>query len=210
MRRALLVIAVLPALAAAPRAAAGSFDVSAHGGYFDMTAAKDSAQAVFGSSGGGIFGGGVRYRFDSGLFVAAGVSFFKKTGERVFVADPGGEVFPLGHPLELKLMPIEATVGWRFGRRGLFTPYFGVGGGLVSYSEESSVAGISEKDDQTKGSGHALAGVEIGRGSFRFAVEAGYSIVPSTIGLGGVSKVYGEDDVGGFRVLGKVMFGKDD
>jgi hypothetical protein len=208
VRRALCVLAVL--LALAPSAQAGSFDVSAHGGYYDLTAAKESAQAVFGSSGGGIFGGGVRYRFESGLFVAAGVSFFKKTGERVFVADAASEVFPLGHPLELKLMPIEATIGWRFGGRGLFTPYFGVGGGLVSYSEESDVAGISEKDEQTKPSGHVLAGVEIGRGSLRFGVEAGYSIVPSTIGLGGVSKIYGESDVGGFRVLGKLIFGRND
>jgi len=208
VRRALRVLALL--LPLAPSALAGSFDVSAHGGYYDLTAAKDTAQAVFGSSGGGIFGGGLRYRFENGLFVAAGVSFFKKTGERVFVAEPGAEVFPLGHPLELKLVPIEATIGWRFGGRGLFTPYIGVGGGLVSYSEESSVAGISEKNDQTKGSGHVLAGVEIGRGSLRFGIEAGYSIVPSTIGLGGVSKVYGEDDVGGFRVLGKISFGKYD
>ena len=208
MRRALRVLALL--LPLAPSALAGSFDVSAHGGYYDLTAAKDSAEAVFGSSGGGIFGGGVRYRFESGLFVAAGVSFFKKTGERVFVAEPGAEVFPLGHPLELKLVPIEATLGWRFGGRGLLTPYIGVGGGLVSYSEESTVGGITEKDSRTKGSGHVLAGVELGRGSLRFGIEAGYSIVPSTIGLGGVSKVYGEDDVGGFRVLGKISFGKFD
>jgi hypothetical protein len=208
VKRALRVLALL--LPLSPSALAGSFDVSAHVGYYDLTAAKESAKAVFGSSGGGIFGAGGRYRFDNGLFVAAGASFFKKTGERVFVAEPGAEVFPLGHPLELKLIPIEATIGWRFGGGGLLTPYIGVGGGLVSYSEESTVAGITEKESSTKGSSHVLAGVELGRGSLRFGIEAGYSIVPSTIGLGGVSKIYGEDDVGGFRVLGKIIFGKFD
>ena len=48
-------------------------------------------------------------------------------------------------------------------------------------------------------------GLEVGRGHFRFGAEAGYSSVPSALGLGGVSKVYGEDDLGGGYVVGKVI-----
>jgi hypothetical protein len=37
-------------------------------------------------------------------------------------------------------------------------------------------------------------------------VELGYSTVSSAIGFAGISKVYGEDDIGGFHVVGKVIF----
>ena len=39
----------------------------------------------------------------------------------------------------------------------------------------------------------------------RVAGEASYSTVPSAVGLGGVTKVYGEDDLGGFTVVGKLI-----
>jgi hypothetical protein len=35
--------------------------------------------------------------------------------------------------------------------------------------------------------------------------EAGYTTVPDAVGLGGVTKVYGEDDLGGWHVVGKVV-----
>jgi len=50
-------------------------------------------------------------------------------------------------------------------------------------------------------------GADYGRGSVRFGVEVSYSFVPNTIGLGGVSAIYGETDVGGFSVLGRIVFG---
>jgi hypothetical protein len=33
----------------------------------------------------------------------------------------------------------------------------------------------------------------------------GYSTAPDAIGLAGVSKVYGEDDIGGLHAVGKVV-----
>jgi hypothetical protein len=44
----------------------------------------------------------------------------------------------------------------------------------------------------------------VGRGLFRVGAELGYSTVSGVVGLGGVSQVYGEDDIGGFHVVGKV------
>ena len=41
--------------------------------------------------------------------------------------------------------------------------------------------------------------------ALRFAVEGQWSTVPDAIGVGGVSKVYGESNVGGFTILGKVI-----
>ena len=52
---------------------------------------------------------------------------------------------------------------------------------------------------------YVAAGVEVGRGHLRFGAEVGFSSVPDAIGVGGVSKVYGEDDLGGLHALGKLI-----
>ena len=207
-RSALLAVAAV-ATAATAHASGPSLAVS--GGYFDMTNAKQSAKAVFGGSSGGVtFGAEVAYGFGSGFYVAGGARYFKKDGERVFVADKTGPVSPLGHALSMRLIPIEATVGYHFARRGSLVPYVGVGGGITTYHEESTVGGLAESQSESKASGRALAGVGLGRGGIRLGVEVSYSKAPNTIGVGGVSKVYGETDVGGFSVAGRVVFMKSD
>ena len=201
-----LAAAALLAPSASPADGAG-FAIDGQVGYNDLTRARKSAEAVFdGSSGGITYGGGVRYGFHNGLFVGAWGRVFSKDGQRVFVADASSPVFPLGHPLRVGLVPLQMTLGYRFGGGSLVAPYVGVGGGVTLYHEESDVAGVVDSTDQTKASGHVLAGVEIGRGTLRFATEAAWSFVPNTIGLGGVSKVYGETDAGGFSFVGKVVF----
>ena len=193
----------LLALAAAP-AAAGELAIEVHAGYFEM-AAENSASALFDSRGGGTFGGAVRYTFWRGAFVSAGARTFSKEGERVFVAAPNAAVQKLGFPLKVSLTPVFLTVGYRFRDGKLIVPYAGIGGSVTSYKEESEVAGEAFDDDRSKAGFLALAGVEVGRGTFRVGAEAGYSTVPDAIGLGGVSKVYGEDDLGGWHVVGKLI-----
>ena len=196
----------LPLLAttAAPAFAQG-FGINAQGGYFAMTAA-DSAKAVFDSSGGFTAGGALSYGFGKHFYVEAGMRTFSKSGEKVFVAAAGDPVFKLGFPLEARLRPIYGTVGYRFAGKSAFVPYLGVGAGVTSYREESTVAGVTTTEDQSKSSFHGLLGLEYGRGHLRFAVEGIYSSVPDSIGVGGVSKVYGEDDLGGFTALGKLIY----
>lgn len=203
--RRFLLAACLPLGLAAPHARAQGLALDVQGGYFS-TSASDSASAVLGSSGFATFGGGLGYTFGRGFFVHAGARVASKDGERVFVAEPGAEVFPLGHPLSFRLVPVELTLGYRFGQRGPFTPYLGIGGGFTSIKEESTVAGITETESQTKGSAHVRAGLEFGRKALRLAVEAQWSTVPNAIGVGGVSQVYGETNLGGFTVLGKLIF----
>jgi opacity protein-like surface antigen len=196
------------ALALAPLASAqdSGFAIDVAGGWQDLTSARDSARAVFdGSSGGFTFGGGARYDLEVGLFVGGFVRHFKKDGERVFVASPGAEVFRLGHPLSLKLIPVHGTLGWRFGR-GSLRPYLGAGAGFTSYEERSTVGGVTESASETKFSAHALGGVEYGAGALRVAAEAMWTTVPDSLGVGGVSQVYGEKDVGGLSLVGKVVF----
>ena len=209
-RKALRFIAAasLVALAASRPAAAQGFAADLHAGYFGM-AASESAKAVFGSTGGLTLGGGIRYGFGKHLFVEAGARVFSKDGERVFVASAGGPVAHLGFPLKARLIPAYATIGYRFGRgKSVLVPYLGVGGGVTSYREESTVAGLALSESQSKASGHALVGLEYGRGHVRFAAEAIYTTVPNALGVGGVSKVYGEDNLGGFCAQGKLIFSR--
>jgi hypothetical protein len=191
-------------------ASAGEFGAEALVGYFDM-AASNSAKAAFDSSGGLTWGGAGRFVFGSGFYVAAGVRTFSKEGERVFVAAPARPVAGLGYPLSIRVTPIFVTGGYRFRQGKMIVPYVGAGGSITSYSEQSSVVGISYDENATNAGFHVVGGVEVGRERLRFGAELGWSTVPNTVGVGGVSAVYGEDDLGGWSLLGKVVitFGGD-
>jgi hypothetical protein len=198
---ALLLLAALPS-------PAGELAVEAQAGYFEM-AAQSSAKALFGSSGGMTFGAAVRYNVWRSAFVSAGLRTFSKDGERVFLTSPGSAIQKLGIPVSLNLKPILLTAGYRFRHGRLIVPYAHVGAAITSWSEESDVAGESFDDKGSKTGFVGAAGVEAGRGLFRFGAELGYTSVSGVVGLGGVSKIYGEDDIGGFHVIGKVAVAFD-
>ena len=190
------------------RASHAQVAVAVNGGYFTMTGARNSAEAVFGGSGGGFTGGAeVTFGLSRSFFVGAGGRYFQKTGERVFVADAESPVFRLGHPLKIRTLPVYGLLGFHFTPDSKFDPYVSTGAGVTFYKEESTVAEITETNSQTKFSGFVALGADYGRGPVRFGVEANYSFVPNTIGLGGVSAIYGEKDVGGFAILGRIVFG---
>jgi hypothetical protein len=187
-------------------AAAGELGISAEGGYFSMTNSSKSAKAIFDGSTGGFTGGGsARYGIGRSFFLGAGARYFKGEGERVFVADASSPVFRLGHPLTFRTLSIYGMVGWRFMPDARLVPYVAAGAGSTSVKEKSVVGGIEESQDQSKVSGHFLGGVEFGRGPFRFGAEIMYTTVPNTIGVGGVSKIYNEKDVGGLSFVGKIV-----
>jgi len=193
-------------LAGGARAAAGEFGVSLEGGYFDLTRASKSAKAVFAGSSGGFTGGGsIRYFLYRSLFLGAGARYFKRDGERVFVADASGTPFRLGHPLTFRETPVYGMLGWRFMAGSSFKPYVALGAGSTSIEEKSVVGDIEDRQKQSKFSGHFMGGVEWGRGLLRIGAELMYTTVPDTIGVGGVSKIYHEKDVGGLSFTGKVV-----
>lgn len=205
-RRRLGPIACL--LLAGPAPAHAGVTAQVEAGYLALTGVRRSAQAVFGGSSGGlVLGGGAGADLGSRFFLSGRVRWFEKDGERVFVADENAPVFPLGHPLTLRLVPVDLSFGYRFPPLGAFGPYAGAGAGAVFYREKSTVAGVEESDSRTRASGHVLAGVAWGRSRVRFAAEVGYSFAPGAVGLAGVSKVYDESDIGGFTVTGKLLFG---
>jgi hypothetical protein len=184
---------------------AGELAAEAQVGYFSMAASK-SADAIFDSSSGLTWGAAARYSFDKGIYVNVGVRTFSKDGERVFVAGPADPVARLGFPLSIRVTPWFATAGYRFRQGELIVPYGGLGASLTSYREESTVAGLVFDDSRTKFGFHLVAGAEVGKGRFRFGAELGWSTVSDALGVGGVSEVYGEDNLGGWSVVGKFVF----
>lgn len=207
-RRVAAFIGVAAFTALAPRGArAQGFAVGVEAGYYDMTSASNSAKAVFdGKSGGLAFGALVRKDLGTSLFAGVGARIFRKDGERAFVAGPNAPSFPLGHPLKVRILPVYALIGYRFRHDAALVPYVGLGPGVTLYHEESTVAGLKTTSSTSKVSGHAVAGVEYGRGRLRFAVEGMYTLAPNTIGLAGVSNVYDETDVGGISGVGRIVF----
>jgi hypothetical protein len=196
--------ALLLAPGATPPASCGEVALEGQVGSFSMAASK-SADAVFGSSSGVTYGGALRYTVWRGLYVSAGARTFSKDGERVFVQSPSAPVQKLGFPLSVRITPVFFTLGYRFRDGQMVVPYLGIGGSVTKYKETSEVAGASFDQSSSKGGFHALGGVEVGRGLLRVGGEASYSTVSGALGLGGVTKVYGEDNLGGFTIVGKLI-----
>ena len=209
MKRLALSCATIALLAV--RAPCADLSLGIDGGYFDMTNARQSAKAVFGDIPGGyILGASIRWQAGDAFFVGIGGRFFQREGQRAFVADKNSPPFRLGHPLTLRIIPVHAFVGYRFSPLGRLVPYVGLGPGLATYRETSVVGELEvEPVSETKFSGQLLAGFESGRGRLRFGVEAAYSIVPNSAGVAGVSKVYGESDIGGVTIVGRLVLTRE-
>jgi len=204
-RATTLAAAALLALAAFARpAGAGEIAVEGQGGYRSL-AFKDTAQALFDTTGGGTFGGALRFTFWRGAFVSAGFRTFSVDGERGFLASSTAPIQKLGFPLSLKIDSFPLMAGYRFRAGHLIVPYVAAGASVTKYEETSEVAGESFDKSVSKTGFTGVGGVEVGRGIFRFGAEVGYTTVSGAIGNDGVSMVYGEDDIGGFHVVGKIV-----
>jgi Outer membrane protein beta-barrel domain len=169
--------------------------------------AQDSFEAVLGRSTGPAYGGGIRLAFGNGIFAEVGATWYKKTGTRVFVFED--EVFDLGIPVTVQIVPVSVTGGYRSPERENVSGYVGGGVGVYFFKEEATFAAAGEDVDERFTSYHVLAGVEY-RGTrwLGTAFEVQYTTVPDALGLGGVSAVFDEDNLGGFQVQLKVLVGR--
>jgi opacity protein-like surface antigen len=199
-------LAVLALLSCVTSAHAQRFAIAGEAGYMDLTSSRQSAIAIFGSSGGATYGGSLRYVHKSAFYASAAALYWSEKGERVFLPSASGAVSHLGFPLSVRIVPITATVGYRFRNAHALVPYLGVGGGVTQYHEESDVTGDVETQSRSNGTFVLEGGLEYGKGPLRVAAEGRYSAVKDAVGLGGVSKVYGERDLGGWTVLGKLVY----
>lgn len=166
----------------------------------DALAAKESFEAVFGTSQLTAFGGGVDVvDIWKHLFARAAFTRAQKKGTRVFVS--GGQAFPNGIPLTVTMTPIEAGGGWRFASKtgSRFTPYAGAAFLSMGYTETSDFAEAGENTSERFTGQDVFGGVDIGIAKWLAASgEVQYRRVPNAIGAGGVSKQFGETDLGGF------------
>lgn len=166
-------------------------------------AAPDTFKAILGTEWGTFLGGGGQARWKNLLFEVT-ASQFKETGQRVFIS--GGELFRLGIPATITIRPIEFTAAYRLPALWGFRPYAGGGVGTQRYQETSAFAEPSENVKRSDTSYHVVAGAEyriwrwIGAGG-----EVRYRAVRDALGEGGVSKEYGESDLGGTSVRVRVI-----
>jgi len=193
-------------LLATPSAQAGSFTFLLDGGLRTMSNSPDTEKAIFGSKQG--FGAGIGLSYDRGERWRFGVDARRvaREGERAFAMDRTSEAFRLGHPLTLTLTEGIASVSYRFGEVGPVSPYLTVGGGVASWKESSDIAGLVERSSGTAGLFEARLGFERQAGVLRIALEGGITMIPNAVGVGGISRVYEEKDLGGLFVVARVGF----
>jgi len=172
---------------------------------YERFSARRTFDALFEAPGGPLYGAGAEYQTAGGIFVQGGVDYLQLVGQRVFVSD--GEVFRLGIRDVVTILPVSATVGFRL-VQGRLAPYGGAGFGRYFFRDDYAFADADAKKYQSFPSYHVIAGVEwwaarhVGA-----AFEAQYVRVPKAL-EGGVGADLGEDDLGGFQVRVKFLYGR--
>ncbi len=143
-----------------------------------------------------------------GLFVRVAVSIMSKSGTR-----SDGTVSN-GIALDVKMLPIDLGVGWRFNhvsRTNHVTPFIG-GGALVMHYSETTPAGSPTDNTSAWFLGYELfGGVDLNLGSsLTVAPEVDFRSLPGAIGSGGLSQAFNETNLGGvaFRVTVGVRLGR--
>lgn len=167
------------------------------GGAVTRMSASDSFEAVTGSDVVWSYGGGVQVtNLWRGLFIEAAIERSTVDGERVFAfAD---EVFPLGIPLKVTMMPIDTVLGWRVGHDRL-TSYVGGGLTIFRYEETSDFADPDENVDKQYLGFVVMGGVEVSVTRWlHVRADLRYRQVNDALGIGGVSEHFDEDRLGGF------------
>lgn len=182
--------------------------------------AKDSFETSLGSATGGLFGGGGQVLLPWGLYAEVSAARFRRSGQRVFVG-PGNEVFELGIPLSVTVTPIEVTAGWRYQKTARrpplrrlssgwpIVPYLGAGFSSFAYRETSEFGDAADEVSDRFTGFHVAGGVEyrvwrwIG-----VAGEVRWATIADALAGGGVSKAFGEDNLGGTSVRVKIAVGK--
>ena len=180
-------------------------------GFFVLDAetmtASQSFKAITGSSTlVGYGGGGEVANLWKNLFARVSFAKASASGERAFVLS--GTVIPTGVGIDIGLQTIEVGGGWRLPIRKhpQVTPYLGGGALFVKYTEDSQFSSSLDNVNESF-TGYAVqAGVDLTLTKRIYAVaEAQYRIVPDALGAAGVSKSFGDTDLGGLAI--RVMVG---
>jgi outer membrane protein W len=169
--------------------------------------ADQTFKAVFDSSSGSFFGGGVNITEDDVFYLDVGASRFKETGQRAFVNN--GTAFKTGIPLTATIIPFEFSAGYRFMKGSRIRPYAGGGVGIYRYQESSSFQADGEAVDVRHAGAIVEGGAEIRLHTwFAASADVHYTYVPGIIGDAGISKDEGETSLGGFQFRVRFIVGK--
>jgi hypothetical protein len=169
-------------------------------------ASSDTFDAIMRDTWGTFPGGGGQVRWWRLVFEVS-ASRYKRTGERAFVEDR--EVFRLGIPTTITMTPIEFFVAYRLPALWRVVPYAGGGAVRQSYKETSQFAQAGENVSDSHTGYHVTGGGEVRVWRWiSTAVEARYRSVPGAIGKEGVSREFGEENLGGASVRVKLLVGR--
>lgn len=207
MRR-MWTLAVLVSMLGTAAPAAAQVGVLAHASYGSTVfEAKDSFETVTGTSNApGFLAGVTLTRLWRGVFVDVASGRTTLDGERVFVH--AGTVFPLGIPAAIEWRPLDIAAGWRVaGRR--FTPYAGIGLTTIAYKETADFAQVGDDVSETASGLLLLGGVDVPLWRWiSLGGEVRYRAVTGVLGVGGVSEVFGEDQLGGTSFAVRLSIGR--
>jgi opacity protein-like surface antigen len=205
---ALIVLLLMPASAVAQQASAPAVSVRAFGDAgLDRFNASRSFTAIFETSAGPVYGGGVEVVLRPGWWLRVGAWRFADDGERALRLE--NQTFRLGIPLTVTIVPVEVSGGYRFRRHARLVPYVGAGVSRHSYEESSRFADGTENVSDNFTGYQAVAGVEYRLHRWiGVAGEVQYTTVPDAIGAGGISADFNEQDLGGTIVRARFLFGR--
>lgn len=169
--------------------------------------AADSFKAVDGKERqNGRGGGGTVTGLWRGVFVDVAFSQQRFDGQRVFV--DSGTRYPLGIPLTIKLRPIDVATGWRFAA-GRVSPYAGGGVTFISYKESGAFAQAGDDVSEQKAGALVLGGLDVAIVKWaHVGADLRYRMVTGVLGVGGVSAMFGDDQLGGFSTAMRVSIGR--
>jgi|SRR6185503_10548312 len=150
------------------------------------------------------------------VFLRIGMSKASADGTRGFV-DETDHFVSTGVPIEIGLRNIELAVGWRnyMKKHPRMALYAAAGMTSASFSQESPDPDAGDNSTASGTGFVGLAGLEFGlkketparpaKRQFVLGIEAQFRSITGVLGESGISKDFGEDNLGGFAV--RALFG---
>ncbi len=161
-------------------------------GAFEMINSADSYDAVFGEPMPQL-GLALEAEVRGRLLLGLSFDYGRVEGEQVLPSRPPR---PTGVDETLTYQPLSLTAAWVFNREARWRFYAGGGATLLFWKDE----GASRSADGTDPGAHAVLGLRRAGEGFQWGAELRYSTVPDAIGEAGISRFFGEDDLGGLAV----------